>query len=470
MKRIVIVSIVLCFVSGLYSQEIYLTETEKEFINLLNQKRSDAGLEIVNISPILMLTANKNAEEIYMQTFLQHEPQEFGDYNQKYEQIKLTSTVTGPAEIVKTLTVDGLSTNYDQIILQKREYSSSNWESIGICIRDSIVVIIMGEKPESPETYDICDNEFFFNTGEELSNPLLCVNVSETAQLTVYSIKNDGSKELYDYLFVREEGVEWELKNEEAVSFTVHIYPKVDPIVPQESIKFNVDKSDKRRIVANYTFKGNTVEEIQDFLNSGKGVDYVMPNSSNGYTMLFRAIMQNNIEAVEFLLKNGADINFLSYDKDIPLSFVTSNEMFDLLKAHNPKFDIKSVDNTTVLHSYSQIGLLEPIGYIVENKKIDINTKDRSGGTALLYAVQYNQYEAAKYLLENGDLQTYGWDVYPIHYAVDNSNFEMVKLLVEHGADVNCKNGEGESPLQLAKNYPDGKNEIIDFLIEKGGR
>ena len=38
MKRIVIVSIVMCFISSLYSQEICLTAFEKEVIELLNQK------------------------------------------------------------------------------------------------------------------------------------------------------------------------------------------------------------------------------------------------------------------------------------------------------------------------------------------------------------------------------------------------------------------------------------------------
>jgi len=470
MKRVIVLSIVICVIVNLYSQEICLTSTEKEVVNLINQKRLDKGLEKVNISPVLMLAANKNAEEMYLQTYSNHEPQAFGDYESTYEYIKITSTLSEAVDIVNFLTTPDLNTNYSEIVLQTGEYSSSIWQGTGICIRDSILVIMFGEKPEFPDDYDICESEYFYNNGEELSNPLLCVSVSETAQLCVYSVKADGSSSLLDYLFVREDGVEMELSDEEAESFAVYIYTKVLPIVPRAMIKFSIDKSDRRRIVANYTFSGNSIEEIQDFINSGKGIDYVDPNGPNGYTMLFRAIMQDNIEAVDFLLKNGADINYESYDKDIALDFVTSNEMFELLITKNPKFEIKSIDNTTVLHSYAIIGLIEPIRYIVENKKIDINTKDRSGGTALMYAVDHDQYETAKFLLENGALQTYGWEVYPLHDAVDNANLEMVKLLVEHGADVNCKNGEGNSPLQLAKNYPDGKSEIIDYLIEMGGR
>ncbi|HOE38549.1 MAG TPA: ankyrin repeat domain-containing protein [Bacteroidales bacterium] len=470
MKRIVIVSIVMCFISSLYSQEICLTAFEKEVIELFNQKRTDAGLKIVNISPVLMFTANKNAEEIYIQTFINHEPQEFGNYNYKHEQIQLTTSVSKPSEIIKLLTATELNTNYDKIVLQKGEYSSNNWESIGICIRDTIAVIIMGEKPETAKTYDICNNSFFFNNGEVQSNPIICVKVSETAQLSVYSIKRDGSSTLYDCVFVKEDGIEWELENKEAVSFRIVLYPKVDPIVPQPNIEFIVNNSDRRKIHANYVFKGNTIKEIQNFINSGNGVNSVMPNNPNGYTMLHRAVIQDNLEVVKYLLQNGADVNYLSFDKDCALSLVTSEEMFELLKTKNPKFDVLSVDRTTILHSYAQKGLINPVQYIVENKKNDINAKDRSGGTALIYAVQSNQYDVTKYLLKNGALQTYGWDAYPIHHAITDSNLEMVKLLVEHGANVNCKNSEGQTPLQMAKEYYGYKTEIIEFLIEKGGR
>ena len=249
MKRIVIASIVMCFISSLYSQEVCLTAIEKEVVELLNQKRTDAGQESVNISPVLMLTANKNAEEKYIQTFLNHEPKEFGNYNYKYEQIQLTTTVSEPSKIVKILTVADLNTNYDKIILQKGEYSSSNWKSIGICIRDSIVVIIIGEKPESAKTYNICNNNFFFNKGEVQSNPIICVKASEIALLSAYSIKRDGSSTLYDCVFVKEDGIEWELEDKEAASFRVVLYPKVDPIVPQPIIEFIVDNSDKGKFM-----------------------------------------------------------------------------------------------------------------------------------------------------------------------------------------------------------------------------
>ncbi|HNQ68947.1 MAG TPA: ankyrin repeat domain-containing protein [Bacteroidales bacterium] len=470
MKKLIIIIFVLTCSANMYSQDICLTQTEKDVIKIINQKRSENGLVNLKISPVLMLTANKNAEEIITESYLSHKPQKFGDYNYAFEQIRYTTSLSGAIAIANSLTAQSSYTNYHDIIFQQGEYDSKNWQSLGISVRGSTVILILGEKPESSDTYNTCSEEVFFNTGELLQNPLLCVKVSETAQLTVYSVKSDGSSILYDYIFVRDEGVEWELKDDNAVSFTVYISQKTPPIVPQERIEFVISNTDKKKVEKTISFKGNTVDEIRDYINSGNGINSVMPNDPNGYTMLHRAVIQDNIEAAKYLIESGADINLKGYDGESPIFFVSSNEMFDLLLKHNPRFDFLTSDKTTILHSYAQIGLIEPVHYIVENNKVDINAKDRSGGTALMYAVDHDQFETAKYLLENGALQTYGWLVYPIHDAVENSNFEMVKLLVEYGADVNCKNGEGETPLGYAKQYPTDKAEIIDFLIEKGGR
>ncbi|MDD3740896.1 MAG: ankyrin repeat domain-containing protein [Bacteroidales bacterium] len=470
MKKLVILSFVICFVINLHSQDICLTQTEKDVLEILNQKRSESGLNMVQISPILMITANKNAEEIITQSYLSHKPQKFGDYDYAYEQIRYTSSVSGAVAIARSLTTPSSYTNYHHIILQTGEYSSKDWQSVGICVRNNTVILIFGEKPESLQNFNTCSSDIFFDAEELLQNPVLSLNVSEVAMLTIYAVKFDGSKYVYDNQFVRDSKVEIELKDDEAESFLIYVNPSVLPIVPQEKIEFIIKKSDKRKVEKNISFKGNTIDEINNSLDSGMTINQVMTGDPNGYTMLHRAVMQDNIDAAQYLINSGADINIKGYDGESPIFFVKSNDMFNLLKIQNPRFDFLTVDKTTVLHSYAQNGLIEPVSYIVDNKKVDINSKDRSGGTALLYAVDHNHYEVAKYLLENGAVQSYGWLVYPIHDAVENSNFEMVKLLVEYGADVNCKNGEGETPLGYAKQYPTDKDEIIDFLIEKGGR
>eukprot|EP01029_Cantina_marsupialis_P018914 TRINITY_DN4388_c0_g1_i1.p1 TRINITY_DN4388_c0_g1~~TRINITY_DN4388_c0_g1_i1.p1 ORF type:complete len:401 (-),score=115.30 TRINITY_DN4388_c0_g1_i1:101-1303(-) len=50
---------------------------------------------------------------------------------------------------------------------------------------------------------------------------------------------------------------------------------------------------------------------------------------------------------------------------------------------------------------------------------------------------------------------------YPIHFAALRNKFEMVKLLLELGADVASKNGRGESPYQVAVGHPEIRRHLI---------
>jgi len=97
----------------------------------------------------------------------------------------------------------------------------------------------------------------------------------------------------------------------------------------------------------------------------------------------------------------------------------------------------------------------------------DVNIIGQGGWTALHFAVQENNIIIAKILLNNGaqvDIQEkYGNT--PLFKAVFNCNGdgEMIKLLISYGADKNLKNNYGVSPLDLANtiaNYP-----VAQFLI-----
>ena len=59
----------------------------------------------------------------------------------------------------------------------------------------------------------------------------------------------------------------------------------------------------------------------------------------------------------------------------------------------------------------------------------------------------------------------------PLFEAINENNFEIVKLLIEHGADVNKMDDAGVSPLYLALlsfNGDENRKEILNLLKEKG--
>ena len=105
------------------------------------------------------------------------------------------------------------------------------------------------------------------------------------------------------------------------------------------------------------------------------------------------------------------------------------------------------------------------------NEDVDINEKDYNNLTALWYAVQCVRYEMAKILIEHGaDLEVkdkYGNT--PLFTAVywykKDPGGRLIKLLVDAGADVNAENSHGNSPLDLARMI--GDFPYLDFLEKK---
>src|SRR4030066_185376 len=99
---------------------------------------------------------------------------------------------------------------------------------------------------------------------------------------------------------------------------------------------------------------------------------------------------------------------------------------------------------------------------------IGINTKDDNGNSALFYALAAGDIEIVKLLLEEGaDIKDVGNGTPALVFASltgDKGDIEKVKLLLEKGADVNVKSPGGVTALMCAS----GNTEIVKLLLEKG--
>lgn len=99
---------------------------------------------------------------------------------------------------------------------------------------------------------------------------------------------------------------------------------------------------------------------------------------------------------------------------------------------------------------------------------VDINGQNTSGWTALKQAVVNDQMPAAEFLLEKGAKTSIPGGpkkFFPLHNAVDNSNIDMVRLLLRYGARVDATDAEGK----LAFDHANERNmrDISRLLIDR---
>ena len=128
----------------------------------------------------------------------------------------------------------------------------------------------------------------------------------------------------------------------------------------------------------------------------------------------------------------------------------------------------RSCDGETKLNKYvefdkeawfnaAKIGDTETIGgWIAQTRPQKIvNTQDKYGWTALMYASRWGCLGVAKVLLKNEadvNIQT-KWGDTALMIASNNCYLDVVKVLLENGADVNIKDEDGGTALTYTS-YP----------------
>ncbi|ORX78193.1 ankyrin, partial [Anaeromyces robustus] len=126
------------------------------------------------------------------------------------------------------------------------------------------------------------------------------------------------------------------------------------------------------------------------------------------------------------------------------------------------------------------------VKYMIE-KGVDVNKKSRGNKTSLIVAIDKGDEEIVKELIENGaDVNMPGKTVEkfdseqinlmsllsptppqkPLIFAIEKGNEVIINTLIEHGADVNIKNGEGYSTLMLS--IVGNKESVVKCLLEHG--
>ncbi len=100
----------------------------------------------------------------------------------------------------------------------------------------------------------------------------------------------------------------------------------------------------------------------------------------------------------------------------------------------------------------------------------DIEAQNNLGRTPLDKAVESEQKETVKFLLEQGAdpncKSSHSLSDIPLHNAIYKEQYDIAQMLIDYGADANAQDDFGETPLIMAVSSE--QIEIVKLLLENG--
>jgi ankyrin repeat protein len=253
--------------------------------------------------------------------------------------------------------------------------------------------------------------------------------------------------------------------------------------------------------------KNNNYAEVKKLIEQGAELNY---ENVFRVSPLLTAVMENNADIVKLLLENGADPNAISniyfediegkysalmiavynnnfeitkqlveykaeinYNDDFPSALLLAvlNKNITMLKFlfdNGAAFDLDNLEyrynynkfkNTYWGNSIIVIAAINrdyDILNLLLSKEISINFHRRSSKTALMCAVEMKDLKLVEYLVaKNANINYFPMSRRsktspPLGIAVENRSYEIIKLLLNKGADINVRNYKKQTSVDIA--------------------
>jgi len=191
-----------------------------------------------------------------------------------------------------------------------------------------------------------------------------------------------------------------------------------------------------------------------------------------GITALHNAVKSKDMEVIELLVNQGADVNTRDSDSITPLHLALEQcraEIIKLLLSRDANVDAKGKDGGTYIHIAAERGYLQIVEHLLKRGAY-VNSAYTStyqeGYTPLCLAVKEGQEDVVKLLLECGanvDAQVEDGKTV-LQLAIEKGNEKVVNLLLEYGANIDAEDKDGKTVLHFA--VEKGCSVIIEHVLK----
>jgi ankyrin repeat protein len=234
------------------------------------------------------------------------------------------------------------------------------------------------------------------------------------------------------------------------------------------------------------------LKHVQKILNKGADVNAKDEHGSPALVLAAESDRRGRMELVKLLLEKGADVNAKTKSGRTTLMEAARRgpaELVNLLLDRGADVNVKDESGETALKRAAGRVHDTAIAELLLNKGADVNSADKDGVTALMTAAQSGHLKTAQLLLARGaQLDARDKKGRPAlehagnHLPVVNllsgaksgnlavaaimGNTAEVQRFLKEGANVNAKDNHGQTALILAVEL--GRLEVVKLLLDEG--
>uniref|UniRef100_A0A674N186 Euchromatic histone-lysine N-methyltransferase 2 n=1 Tax=Takifugu rubripes TaxID=31033 RepID=A0A674N186_TAKRU len=195
------------------------------------------------------------------------------------------------------------------------------------------------------------------------------------------------------------------------------------------------------------------------------------PDAQNKRCALHAAAQRGLLDICYMLVQAGANVDAQDKDLRTPLVEAIINNHIEvaryLIQSGACVYHVVE-DGYTGLHHAAKLGNLEIVNMLLETGQVDVNAQDSGGWTPIIWAAEHKHLDVIKVLLNRGaDVNIADKELNVcLHWAAYAGSVDIAELVLNAGCSLSSVNTHGDTPLHIASR--EGYLECVRLFLSRG--